>query len=134
MNKLSSLLFLVVGVGLLWLSCGDETTLISAIRDGEQLEEDTRLPFMLDQNYPNPFNSSTTIPFRTATLIHLTLKVYTDDWQEVGTLIDEVMLPGIHIVTFNAKNFEGKELPSGEYFYTLEGEGLTLVRKMKLIK
>lgn len=134
MKQFLLVMLAIMGLGLTLLSCDDEVTVLAAIQDGKQLAEGTRVDFLLLQNYPNPFNMSTIIEFQAAVAMHLTLRIYTDDWQEVRTLIDGTFLPGAYQVVFDGKNAEGEVLPGGEYFYTLSGNGLSLVRKMKLIK
>jgi len=134
MSKFFLIVFLAVAMGLTFLSCGDKVTVMSVIKDGEELNENSNLPFLLNQNYPNPFNRLTSIQYQVIIQMHLRMRVYTDDWQLVKTLINTEHSVGSYIVHFNGWNSENKPLPSGEYFYTLEGNGITLVRKMKLIK
>ena len=111
------------------LTCSDEDIVGNWVSDGEELQEGTLVYFEMEQNYPNPFNPSTTIYFNIAKLIHIDLEVYSEDWIKVATLISEELEPGTHAVTFNAEG-----LSSGEYFYTMTGEGVTQIRKMKLTK
>ena len=111
------------------LSCTDEDKIATAIRDGEEIEVGTNTPIGLGQNYPNPFNPSTSINFGISYTMHVTLRVLTEDWQEVTTLVDEVTVPGYYQVVFSSGN-----LPSGEYYYTLEGSGITIVRRMRILK
>ncbi len=115
------------------LSCGDKVNLLSVIKDAEELQEGARVPFLLFQNYPNPFNGTTRITYQVATNIHLRMKVFTDDWEQVKMLIDREYEPGFYSVIFDGLNSDNEPLPSGEYFYTLEGDGFTQVRKMKII-
>jgi hypothetical protein len=132
--KKYNIILLIVLIYILLLSCSDDVKVLSAIEDGKELEEGTVVPFMLHQNYPNPFDQFTTINYEVAKPMPLCLKVFSDDWQEVKILIDREHDQGFHSVFFNGMNSDNKQLPSGEYFYTLEGNGLTLIRKMKLIK
>ncbi len=76
-----------------------------------------RLPdgFTLRQNYPNPFNPSTTISYRLSAFSHVKLTVFNALGQEVRTLVNERQSAGIHTVRFNGAN-----LPSGVYMYTLQ--------------
>ncbi len=134
MKPILLLILVTLWLALTLLSCDDEVTALAAIQDRKQLAEGTRVDFLLLQNSPNPFNFSTSIEFQIAVTTHLTLKIYTDDWQEVRILIDDMFLPGVYEVVFDGKDADGKVLPSGEYFYTLSGNGLTQVRKMKLLK
>jgi hypothetical protein len=111
------------------LSCTDEDKIAAAFQDGIEFEPGPSTPIDLGQNYPNPFNPSTTINFAVAIKMHITLKVLTEDWQEVATLVDGITEVGYYRVAFNSG-----ELPSGEYYYTLEGSGITLVRRMRILK
>ncbi len=116
------------------ISCSDETTILSAIEDGKELEEGAQVSFLLNQNYPNPFNPTTVITFTVSHTMRLTLNVYTEDWVKVATVVNRTHYAGYYQVTFDSKNSDGDSLPSGEYYYTLEGEGLIITRKMMLLK
>jgi hypothetical protein len=91
------------------------------------------------QNYPNPFNPATRIQFRVGSLqsgapIHTTLVIYNILGQKVRILVDEEKLPGDYQVIWDGKSDEGKDVSSGIYFYVLKTEGLTLTKKMTLIR
>ncbi len=87
--------------------------------------------FELYQNYPNPFNPSTTIKFAIAKPGNFTLKVYDITGRLVQTVMDNLSLnPGTVKYTF-----DGSNLASGVYFYSLYVDGnLVNTRKMVLIK
>ncbi len=85
--------------------------------------------FTLEQNYPNPFNPSTRITFNLPMLGGYSLRVYNTLGQEVSVLFNQQMTAGTYSYTFNASN-----LPSGIYFCRLTGDGMTLTRKMNLVK
>jgi len=87
------------------------------------------IQFELAQNYPNPFNPSTTIKFTLPQSSDVTLKIYNALGQEVSTLISGFMESGLHSVKFNAS-----ELKSGIYFYKIDTDLYSDVRKMTLIK
>jgi hypothetical protein len=55
--------------------------------------------------------------------------VYNILGENVNELLNENKSAGYHKVTFN-----GKELNSGIYFYKLEANGFTQIRKMLLVK
>ncbi|MFZ4621667.1 MAG: TIGR03790 family protein [Bacteroidota bacterium] len=86
--------------------------------------------FALGQNYPNPFNPSTTINFAVKQAEQTTIKVYSITGQEVATLFNDVAQPG---QVYNMK-FDGKNLSSGTYIYTLRSASRNEVRKMQLMK
>jgi photosystem II stability/assembly factor-like uncharacterized protein len=85
--------------------------------------------YSLKQNYPNPFNPVTRINFSLPKSGLATLKVYDILGKRVATLVNEVKNVGTFSVDFN-----GAELASGIYFYRLESNGFTDVKKMMLIK
>ena len=94
---------------------------ISGIRD-----------FVLDQNYPNPFNPTTTIGYELLENSHVTIKVYDLIGKEVTTLIDKYQNAGKYTADFDASKFQN--LTSGIYFYKLETEKYSDVKKMILNK
>ncbi|MFZ0453791.1 MAG: hypothetical protein WCE54_13630 [Ignavibacteriaceae bacterium] len=110
-------------------SCSDENKIAAAFSGDKELGEGSSVNFLLGQNYPNPFNPSTVIKFTIGRTMQIKLDIYSDDWVNVRTIIDREFLPGVYIVTFNAEN-----LPSGDYFYVMTGDGVTQIKKMKLVK
>lgn len=87
------------------------------------------LSFNLEQNYPNPFNPSTKISYTIPKDGEVTLKVYNVTGNEVAILVNKPQSEGSYEIAF-----DGSQLSSGIYFYSLEANGLKLVRKMVLIK
>jgi hypothetical protein len=85
--------------------------------------------YSLTQNYPNPFNPVTRINFAIPKQGMVNLKVYDILGREVRALVSEVKSPGYYSVDFN-----GADLSSGVYFYRLESNGFTDIKKMMLIK
>lgn len=85
--------------------------------------------FNLSQNYPNPFNPTTNISFTVPQAGNVKLAVYNTLGQEVAVLINGVVNPGLHSVTFDATS-----LPSGTYFYKLQSDNSVMVKKMMLLK
>ncbi len=85
--------------------------------------------YSLSQNYPNPFNPSTTIKFSVAKNGFVSLKVYDILGNEVETLINEFVNRGNYNVEFN-----GAGLASGIYFYKLQTDGYSAVKKLMLLK
>ncbi len=85
--------------------------------------------YSLNQNYPNPFNPSTKINFALPKQGLVTLKIYDVLGREVRTLVNEVKQAGSYSVDFN-----GYDLSSGVYFYRLQANDFTDVKRMMLIK
>jgi photosystem II stability/assembly factor-like uncharacterized protein len=97
--------------------------------DATESESEIPTTLALSQNYPNPFNPSTVIRYSLPVGGIATLKVYNVLGQEVATLVDGEMNAGRHEVTWDAS-----ENPSGVYFYRLQSEGLTAMKKLLLLK
>ena len=85
--------------------------------------------YSLSQNFPNPFNPATSIKFKVESSKNVSLKVYNINGREVASLVDAVLQAGEYKYTF-----DGSNLSSGTYFYTLQTEGFTETKKMLLIK
>jgi hypothetical protein len=83
----------------------------------------------LNHNYPNPFNPVTKISYSIEKQGLVNLKIYDILGREIKTLVKEIKSPGEYIVEFNGAN-----LASGVYFYRLEVNGFTDIKKMMLIK
>ncbi|MGB9696122.1 MAG: T9SS type A sorting domain-containing protein [Ignavibacteria bacterium] len=85
--------------------------------------------FELKQNYPNPFNPITTIRFAVPTKSFVSLKIYDISGRIVQEGISEYLNAGTYEYQFNGNN-----LSSGIYFYSLVGEGISITKKMILTK
>ena len=84
---------------------------------------------MLGQNYPNPFNPATTIPVTVQRTGRVRINAYDLRGHLVKVIADEIMAAGHHEITFN-----GSDMPSGTYFYRLEGTNIADVKRMTLVK
>ncbi|OGU59403.1 MAG: hypothetical protein A2V66_16185 [Ignavibacteria bacterium RBG_13_36_8] len=80
-------------------------------------------------NFPNPFNPTTNISYSLANDGFVSLKVFDVLGKEVASLVNEVKSAGQYSVSFN-----GTDLPSGVYIYTLQTNGHVITRKMLLMK
>jgi hypothetical protein len=87
------------------------------------------IEYALSQNYPNPFNPTTKINFAIPRQGFVSLKIYDMLGREVKTLVNEIKTVGFYSVDFNASEFA-----SGVYFYRLESESFSSVKRMMLIK
>jgi hypothetical protein len=91
----------------------------------------TEIPseYSLSQNYPNPFNPTTNIRYEIQNSGNVKLIVFDALGREIETLVNEKQSAGTYEATFNASQY-----PSGMYFYRLETEKFSAVKKMILIK
>ncbi len=85
--------------------------------------------FALKQNYPNPFNPTTEISFDVPKESRVKLSVYNALGQKVADLLNEKLSAGTHHV-----RFDGSNLTSGIYFYRMQSNGFTAIKKMILMK
>ncbi|MFO7610276.1 MAG: S8 family serine peptidase [Candidatus Krumholzibacteriia bacterium] len=83
----------------------------------------------LDAASPNPFNPQTTIRFTLATAGPVRLTVYDVRGRAVAELAAGEHGAGDHAVVF-----DGRDQPSGVYFYRLQADGVDQTRKMIMLK
>lgn len=85
--------------------------------------------FRLFNNFPNPFNPSTKIRFDIPKNTNVKISVYDLTGRVISQLVNDNFNAGSYEFTWNAVN-----LASGVYFYRLETEGFTDVKRMVLVK
>lgn len=85
--------------------------------------------FNLDQNYPNPFNPSTNISFQVQKEGLVNISIYNTLGEKVGELLNSIKQPG----TYNVQ-FDGSNLTSGVYYYTMKTNNFMQTKKMLLTK
>jgi len=101
-------------------------------KDDELANEKVYL--QLNQNYPNPFNPNTNISFYISKEEHVRLSIYNIKGQKVNELCNGIMSAGNHILEWNGKDSNGKDVTSGIYFYKLDTKISSIQKKMTLIK
>ncbi len=101
-----------------------------------EIEKSQPVPvkFSLEQNYPNPFNPATRIRYNLSHTGHVKLVIYDILGRKVRILQNQVMTSGSHEVIWNGKNSSGTYVSSGIYFYKLEVNDDSIIRKMVLLK
>lgn len=85
--------------------------------------------FKLFNNYPNPFNLKTKIRYYLPKNTKVKMNVYDIAGRQVKTLINDNENAGSYEIIF-----DGSELPSGVYLYTLEAGKYRDAKKMILLK
>ncbi len=88
----------------------------------------------LFQNYPNPFNPETTIEYNLNENSNVLIEIYNIKGQKVKTLINDFQEAGYYSVIWNGKDSNGKPVASGLYFYSMQTDNYSEVRKMILLK
>jgi photosystem II stability/assembly factor-like uncharacterized protein len=99
------------------------------ISDVEENGNELPTVFQLNQNYPNPFNPITKINYTLNQTGIVRLHVYDILGRLVKTLVNEYQEAGTHVI-----QFDGHDLSSGTYVYTLFLNNSILSKKMLLIK
>lgn len=90
--------------------------------------------FHLSQNYPNPFNTTTTIEYYLPKPSAVTLKIYNIYGQEMQTLENEAMQPGIHKIEWNGKNHQGRTVGTGLYVLRMKAGEFVHSKKIVFLK
>ncbi|HEX2869521.1 MAG TPA: aryl-sulfate sulfotransferase [Ignavibacteriales bacterium] len=85
--------------------------------------------YQLCQNYPNPFNPITTITYSIPKESNVELKVYNMLGSEVTTLVSKKQNAGVYSL-----HFDGSNLPSGIYIYTIHAGQYRASKKLVLLK
>ena len=85
--------------------------------------------FTLHQNYPNPFNPRTIIKYQLSNSGIVSLKVFNLTGKEITDLVNGRKNAG----SYEAE-FDGSGMPSGIYFYKLETNEFSDVKRMVLLK
>jgi hypothetical protein len=115
------------------LSTGDGTPVTGWENTGESFDQMTTVSapseFVMIGAYPNPFNPSTTISFALPTASRVTLNVYDISGRQVATLANGWRDAGVHEVVF-----DGSNLASGIYIYTLTAGDQSFTGKMVMMK
>jgi photosystem II stability/assembly factor-like uncharacterized protein len=70
--------------------------------------------YKLYQNYPNPFNSTSIIKYKISKTVNIKIQIFDMTGKEIETLLDKKQTGGEYFL-----KFDGSNLPSGVYFYTL---------------
>jgi len=85
--------------------------------------------YKLYNNYPNPFNPKTIINFDVPKEGNISLKIYNSIGEVVAVIAENNFKPGKYQV-----DFDGSNLASGIYFYSLQSGNFRQVNKMVLVK
>jgi len=112
-----------VGVRIIVGGGGEEDNILN------HLNNELPTVYSLLQNYPNPFNPFTEIKYALPRNSFVSVKVYNLAGELVETLVNEYKDAGYYRVAF-----DGTNLASGVYFYTIEAGKFKASKKMVLVK
>ena len=90
-------------------------------------------------NYPNPFNPETWIPYELATDTHVRITIYNTQGVVIRTLQFGHQSAGYYTgrdraAYWDGRNALGEQVASGLYFYQLETDTMSSLRKMVILK
>ncbi|UCG92670.1 MAG: T9SS type A sorting domain-containing protein, partial [candidate division WOR-3 bacterium] len=88
----------------------------------------------LSQNMPNPFTRKTVISYQLSYAGNVSLKVYNIAGQLVKTLVHERQERGAYSIHWDSKDDHGKVASSGVYFYRLQVDERSIIKKMTLLR
>jgi len=86
--------------------------------------------FELEQNYPNPFSNTTEIPYNLKSQSVAQVTIYDILGRVVRRFSAEPQTAGLHGIIWNGRNNFGAIAAPGVYFYRLQVNGESLVKKM----
>jgi parallel beta-helix repeat protein len=86
---------------------------------------ETIADYVLHQNYPNPFNPETAIRYSLPEAGQVNVAIYDVNGRQVAELVDAYQEAGHHTV-----NWQPMILPSGNYLYHLEVNGVVTITRM----
>ena len=90
-------------------------------------------------NYPNPFNPETWIPYELATDTHVRITIYNTQGVVIRSLQLGHQSGGYYTgrdraAYWDGRNAFGEQVASGLYFYQLETDEMSSMRKMVILK
>ncbi|MCL2063505.1 MAG: carboxypeptidase regulatory-like domain-containing protein [Candidatus Cloacimonetes bacterium] len=94
----------------------------------------TILATELTGNFPNPFNPSTTIQFDIKEEGLVRIDIFNIRGQRINTLVNDYMTTGRYKFDWYGVDDNGRDVASGVYFYRMQAEGFTDVKRMLLMK
>lgn len=112
-------------------SINSDHSILASFTPVSDVNDEINIPkeFYLSQNYPNPFNPITNISYAIPRESFMTIKVYDIMGNELKTLVSTRQRAGYYDV-----QFDGLNLTSGVYFYSLKAGEYKSTKKMMLIK
>ncbi len=92
------------------------------------------LQYLLEQNFPNPFNPSTSIKYSLSHSASVKLEIFNVLGQKVKTIVNSFQPIGEYIARWDGTDNFGRKAASGVYYYRIEANEFTAIKKMTLIK
>ena len=88
----------------------------------------------LDRPYPNPARTRSSLSFVIPSASVARLEIYDLTGRKVRTLLDEVVEPGSRDVIWDLENSVRRRVAAGVYFCRLEAAGVSITRRLVVLK
>jgi hypothetical protein len=88
----------------------------------------------LEQNRPNPFNPRTSIPFNLPREARVVLDIFDIRGHRVIRLLDRVFAAGSWNASWDGRDARGREVPSGVYLDRMQAAGVSVSRRMVILR
>jgi hypothetical protein len=107
----------------------------SAVPDQSQRPDRVQTPGLVIRSAaPNPFNPQTSLAFAVEWAQRIRVDVYDLAGRHVVRLADRTYQAGDHAVAWDGRDAAGHGAATGSYFLRVQGERMTLTRKVTLLK
>ncbi len=90
--------------------------------------------FKVYQNYPNPFNPITTIRYDLPKDVEIKISIYDIIGRKIKTLITAKQSSGKKFIIWNGTNDDGEIVPGGIYYYLIDANAFSEIKKMVFLK
>ena len=85
--------------------------------------------FVLGPGSPNPASARTTVTFAVPRRCHVALRVFNVRGAQMAALVDGEVDAGYHVTQWDTRG-----VASGVYFYRMQADGVTLARKLSVVR
>jgi len=100
----------------------------------QELVQNVLRSFALHQNFPNPFNPSTTIEYELPSAGELLIEIFDIEGRLVRTFDPVMASVGVSRVSWDCRDNVGAILSSGVYFCRIQFNGISMARRMLLLR
>lgn len=97
-------------------------------------EKGLPIQYYLSQNYPNPFNPQTIIKYGLLNQSHVKITIFNILGLKIRELVNETQNQGHHQIIWDGKNDTGQVVSTGVYYYKLDTENYSSIKKMIFMK
>lgn len=97
------------------------------------VDENPNANALILDNSPNPFSSQTEIKFSLKQSANVKIEIFNILMQKINTISDGYFNAGEHSVEWNGKDENGNSLSNGVYFYKMDTENSSIIKKMILL-